>query len=89
VQVADQVKAISLGTSHTMILKTNNTLWTTGSNIYGQLGIGSTINSNQFTMVTDKVALINAGAQHSVIMKTDGSFWAAGYNDCRIGTAFR
>lgn len=53
----------------------------TGSNIYGQLGIGSTINSNQFTQVTDKVALINAGAQHSVIMKTDGSFWTAGYND--------
>ncbi|MCV5003639.1 hypothetical protein OFM39_28705, partial [Escherichia coli] len=70
-----------------LILKINNTLWTTGANTYGQLSTGNTSNANQFTQITDKVSLINAGAQHSVMMKSDGSFWAAGYNNYgQLGT---
>ncbi|MEJ5184027.1 MAG: hypothetical protein WHT81_02780 [Rectinemataceae bacterium] len=38
------VQAIAAGGYHTMILKTDGTLWATGSNGVGQLGDGTTIN---------------------------------------------
>jgi alpha-tubulin suppressor-like RCC1 family protein len=37
-----QFSAISAGYFHTMILKTDGTLWATGDNEYGQLGDGTT-----------------------------------------------
>ena len=37
---------------HTFILKNNDTLWSCGRNVEGQLGLGDTTNRNTFTQIT-------------------------------------
>jgi alpha-tubulin suppressor-like RCC1 family protein len=44
-QVAESaatVRQVAAGTSHTVAVKTDGTLWAWGSNLYGQLGNGGT-----------------------------------------------
>ena len=52
VQVEESdVKAATLGTAHSMILKQDGSLWVTGQNDKGQLGDDSTIDKKIFTML--------------------------------------
>jgi alpha-tubulin suppressor-like RCC1 family protein len=78
-----------VGGEHTMILKSDGTLWATGYNNYGQLGTGDTINRRspvQITSITG-VAAVSAGGLHTMILKSDGTLWATGYNICgQLGT---
>jgi alpha-tubulin suppressor-like RCC1 family protein len=83
-----QVKA---GESHTVMLRSNGTLWTCGDNFLGQLGDGTTTASNvpiRIGTATDWVA-ISAGQFHTLAIKADGSLWAWGdntYGQLGIGT---
>ena len=45
------VQAIAGGYYHSMMLKRNGNVWTTGDNKYGQLGDGTNTNKNRFEMV--------------------------------------
>lgn len=89
------VKAISAGTSHSLILKENGTVWSAGmhrtSSLVGQLGIGEENTShtiNLFTQVTKdsssqpiaKVQAINTGGNHSLILTEDGKVLTTGRN---------
>ena len=65
---------------HSLVVKTDGTLWTWGRNNYGQLGNGTTDNSHVPSKVMDGVAQVAAGNSHSFAVKTDGSLWAWGYN---------
>jgi hypothetical protein len=51
-----------------------------GYNIYGQLGNGTTINTNLPVSVATNVVAAAAGEYHSLFVKTDGTLWAMGYN---------
>ena len=51
-----------------------------GTNGYGQLGIGTTVNTNQPVYVTNNVVAVAAGGYHSLLVKADGTLWAMGYN---------
>ncbi len=75
-----RVAAVAAGAIHTMILKTDGTLWATGKNDYGQMGDGTT--SDRFTpvQVMTNVAAVAAGNAHTMILKTDGTLWATGWN---------
>ncbi|AEC02951.1 fimbrillin family protein [Parasphaerochaeta coccoides] len=84
-----RVKSVSAGGYHTMILKTDGTLWATGNNEYGQLGVGDTTNRSTPEQVWDSpdgsvkmtdVAAVFAGETHTLILKKDGTLWATGYN---------
>jgi alpha-tubulin suppressor-like RCC1 family protein len=44
-------KQISCGEYHTFIVKQDGTVWATGWNYYGQLGLGDTTNRSSFTQV--------------------------------------
>ena len=44
-------KAIAAGDTHSMVLKTDGTVWTTGWNIRGQLGDGTTRDKRNFVKV--------------------------------------
>ncbi|MBK8042926.1 MAG: hypothetical protein IPK21_09825 [Haliscomenobacter sp.] len=77
---------ISAGSSYSMALKTNGTLWTWGGNSAGHLGLGNNTNTNTPTQVgldTDWKS-IDAGAFRSHALKTDGTLWGWGYNGFNV-----
>ena len=81
------ISAIAAGANHTVFLKNDGTVWATGYNSQGELGIGNTTQQNRAVQVTDSttnpitsISAIAAGANHTVFLKNDGTVWATGYN---------
>ena len=67
------VSAIAAGSNHTVFLKNDGTVWATGYNNNGELGIGSNTQQNRAVQVTDSstnpitnVSAIAAGSSHTV-----------------------
>ena len=77
------IAAVAVGSNHTMILKTDGTLWATGANGSGQLGDGTQIDRSTPVQVTTmtNVAAVAAGGSHTMIVKADGTLWATGRNE--------
>ena len=77
---------ISCGGSHTMVLMTDGTIWGTGLNTSGQLGIASStyptnISLTQMTNNTGKTPkYISCGSNHTIVLMTDGTIWGTGLN---------
>lgn len=71
------------GYGYTIALKSNGTIWATGANNYGQLGLGDTTDRNVFTQIGSSTnwAQISAGRYTSYGIKTDGTLWAWGRNN--------
>ena len=80
VRVATGVASVAAGADHTMYVKTDGTLWATGSNAQGQLGDGGNLTSNTPVQVATGVASVAAGRVHTLYVKTDGTLWAMGDN---------
>ena len=84
------VKEVVAGARHTVLLKNDGSVWSTGYNYNGQLGIGTTDDAMQFTQARSAgtgVSTITAGNYHTVIIKSDGSVHAAGANyNGQLGT---
>ena len=81
---ADDVKEIYYGGSHTFMLKNDGTLWSTGWNVFGQLGLGDTTDRNTFTQVTtnvDNIKSVYCGMHHTIILKNDSTLWGCGWNE--------
>ena len=79
----NDVKSVCCGGNHTFILKNDGTLWGSGANNYGQLGLGDATSRTTFTQVTtntDDIKSVYCGADHSFILKNDGTLWGSGYN---------
>ena len=76
------VTAIAAGSSHSMALKSDGSVWAWGYNQYGQLGNNSTTDSHVPVPVSGLagVTAIACGPYHSLALKSDGSVWAWGYN---------
>jgi alpha-tubulin suppressor-like RCC1 family protein len=75
--------SIESSSLHSMALKNNGTLWVTGVNSSGQLGIGSTAyNINVFTQVGTATnwAKVRCGRTHTLALDTNGTLWAWGDN---------
>ena len=85
----NDIKSVYCGWSHTIILKNDGTLWSTGDNSYGQLGLGDTNNRTTFTQVTtnaDDIKQVCCGLNHTLILENDGTLWGTGYNaDGQLG----
>ena len=78
-------QTISCGDSHTMVLMTNRTIWGTGLNTTGQLGVGDTSNRNTLTRITSNIGgrtplSISCGGYHTMVLMTDGTIWGTGDN---------
>ena len=74
-QVMSDGKAVAAGGYHSIILRVDGTVWTTGWNMYGQLGDGTTIDRNFYHVVSSNAKAIAAGTRHSIVLKMDGSVW--------------
>lgn len=73
---------LACGENFTMVVKADGTLWGTGSNGSGQLGLGDTTHRYVFTQVGtdtnwDKVF---CGWNHTIAIKTDKTLWTTGHN---------
>jgi alpha-tubulin suppressor-like RCC1 family protein len=69
------------GGAHSLILKSDGTVWATGGNQYGQLGDGTTTNrSTPVQANITSVVYVAAGKHHSLALKSDGTVWAWGAN---------
>lgn len=75
-------KNTASGSSHSLAIKTDGTLWTWGFNGTGQLGDGTTISKNTPTQIGSDTnwKVISAGVDFSVAIKTNGTLWTWGNN---------
>jgi alpha-tubulin suppressor-like RCC1 family protein len=74
------VKQVSGGYNHSLILRNDGTVWTVGSNAYGQLCDGTTTSKTSPVRVATNVIAVSAGYQFSAYIKADSTLWVAGYN---------
>lgn len=75
-------KDVKCGTTHTIALEENGTLWAWGHNDKGQLGIGEQTHSSIPVQVGNNTdwTKIDAGGRFTIALKTDGTLWGFGAN---------
>lgn len=79
-----KIKSINAGYLHSLFLKTDGTVWSTGYSGYGELGIG--LYGIRYKPVQaipswgGPIVEIAGGSWHSLFLRNDGSVWAAGGN---------
>ena len=73
---------LALSTFHSILVKKDGSMWTSGLNANGQLGIGEAMaSSKSFVQVmSGGVTAAAAGFEHTVVVKEDGSVWVTGQN---------
>ena len=83
-KLMDNVRSISAAADHTLLLKTDNTLWATGSNQTGQLGNGTFVNRKTPVNVLSAVQYMTTGSAgnggSTFVVKTNNTLWVAGAN---------
>jgi len=81
------VTMIEAGGRQTFAMKGDGSVWAWGSNVFGQLGDGTTVSkvfavqvkTSESTYLAN-VKTIAGGESHMAVLKTDGSVWVLGYN---------
>jgi alpha-tubulin suppressor-like RCC1 family protein len=69
------------GYQHSMIIKTDGTLWACGNNDYGQLGDGTNVQRHSLEQVINNVQSVSAShLWYSLILKNDGTLLGCGDN---------
>jgi len=79
---------ISAGGQHNLVLKHDGTVWASGLNNYGQLGINSTVQDSANVQVKDTtgngylsgIIMVSAGGYHSSALSYDGTVYTWGLN---------
>lgn len=82
-------KQVAGGNEHKVGIKEDGTIWTWGSNEYGQLGDGTTQNSLIPINIVpgDGWKFVDAGIEHTIALKNDGTLWGWGSNEYnQLGT---
>ena len=75
-------KQVSCGGYHSIGLKLNNTIWSWGNNLYGQLGVGD-LNTRTIPTQSGSNALwryVSCGLVHSMGIQINGTIWSWGRN---------
>ncbi len=80
VSVSLQVLSVAAGRGHTLILKTDGSLWACGDNSEGQCGTYQWDDIYRPIKVMTGISAMAAGDQFSLILKNDNSLWACGNN---------
>ena len=77
-KIMDDVAMVSAGHMHTMVLKTDGSLWAWGDNRHGQIGDGTTMTRHDPVKIMEDVIYVSAGGMTTMAIKADGSLWAWG-----------
>lgn len=86
----DKIKNIKYGKNFIVILTENNNIFTCGVNTYGQLGIGTTINSNILNNLNEvSIAIspsvypidIACGDEHFIVLMNNNKVYGCGRNN--------
>jgi alpha-tubulin suppressor-like RCC1 family protein/Tol biopolymer transport system component/subtilisin family serine protease len=81
-------KAIAAGSTHSLALRSDGTVWAWGSNVTGQLGNGSTDSNAVYDPLQvaglTNVTAIAASSMFSLAVKSDGTVWAWGANSSGV-----
>ncbi|MBP6864059.1 MAG: chitobiase/beta-hexosaminidase C-terminal domain-containing protein [Candidatus Didemnitutus sp.] len=77
---AEPTQSIAVGNGHTLVVRSDGTLWTLGAGEFGQLGDGTFSDRNQPQQIAAGVKSVAAGAFHSLFIKDDGTLWGMGTN---------
>jgi alpha-tubulin suppressor-like RCC1 family protein/phosphodiesterase/alkaline phosphatase D-like protein len=83
------ISSVASGNGHTLLIKSDNTVWAWGENANGQLGEGTSITRMTPIQVLDatgsghlaNIENVAAGNTHSLALDIDGTVWAWGAND--------
>ena len=80
VEPMKDVVLVCCGDGHSAAITKDGLLWTTGSNISGELGLGDTVNRYLFEQVLDvtDVISVSCGQSFTMVIRRGGSLWAAG-----------
>ena len=81
---ANDIKSICCGECHTIIFKNNGTLWGTGYNLNGKLGLGDTTSRTVFIIIginTNDIKAVYCGYGYTIILKNDSTLWGCGDNN--------
>lgn len=83
--VNDSLKSITISLSglFSAIVKSDGTLWGAGSNLHGQLGLGTNISTSIYKQESGNDtdwASVKAGENHLMALKDDGTLWGTGLN---------
>jgi alpha-tubulin suppressor-like RCC1 family protein len=78
---------VAAGYAHSAALKTDGTVWTWGSDTFGELGNGAGSTALSPAQVLTGAAALSAGDRYNLVAKADGTLWAWGYQlNGRLGT---
>lgn len=82
VQGVSGVVSISANVDHSLVLKSDGTVWSWGANGSGQLGDGTTLLRNSPTKVVglSKIVAISAGLDSNLALDQSGNVWTWGGN---------
>ena len=83
--IYSSVKAVVTGAYHSMVLRQDGSVWGTGSNGFGQLGMDLRLVYDEnhlrfYRVIARDVKAVAAGAFHSLVLMQNGSVWATGRN---------
>ena len=81
--ISETQNSFATGESHTAIVDSDGTIWVTGDNTSGQIGLGVITGVNEFTQVSTPGTVfvsVSCGANFTVALDSDGTIWVTGDN---------
>jgi alpha-tubulin suppressor-like RCC1 family protein len=83
----DNIKSISCGQNHTILLTKDGFVYSVGYNANGQLGNGSVVSSKNFALCTNidniqgTIKAVSCGSLHTMVLTNSGKIYGTGQTD--------
>ena len=76
---------IAVGENHSLVIKSDMSLWAAGDNSKGQLGLGSSKSSSNGEKVMDNIVYVDANEDVSFAIDKNGTLHVSGTSFCVSG----